>query len=206
MISRLNGTLIEKSLPAIIVDVNGIGYEVEVSMNTFYQLPETLKTITLYTHFIVREDAQLLFGFYDTKERELFRHIIKVNGVGPRLALSILSCMTPDEFVQEILFGNHACLTKIPGVGKKTAERLAIEMRDRLKNWEHAKQPIAQGEQVATSVQLNDSKKVVEREAINALISLGYKPQEASRMISQLDFENLTVEETIRLALKHVHL
>ncbi len=135
MISRIQGTLLEKNPPSILIDVQGIGYEIEVSMNTFYQLPDIQQIAMLHTHYVVREDAHLLFGFYEHQERELFRQLIKVNGVGPRLALSILSSMTPMEFVTEIQQGESHRMIKIPGVGKKTAERLLIEMRDRLKSW-----------------------------------------------------------------------
>lgn len=202
MISRIHGLLIEKKPPVIIIDVQGIGYEVEVSMNTFYQLPELNQLITLHIHFVVREDAQLLFGFYQAQERELFRQLIKVNGVGPRLALSILSSMTPDEFVLEIQQGESNHLVKIPGVGKKTAERLMIEMRDRLKSWDQTNPSNLTIDRNLSMTSGTDPVRISEREAIHALVSLGYKPQEASRMIGKLDITNLSVEQIIRQALR----
>ena len=133
MISRLRGRLLEKSLPAVVLDVQGVGYEVEVPMSTLYGLPALGEECTLLTQMIVREDAQLLYGFAASEERQLFRALIKVSGVGPKLALSILSSMSVTDFVATVQADDSALLTKIPGVGKKTAERLVVEMRDRVK-------------------------------------------------------------------------
>src|SRR3990167_8775529 len=135
MITHICGTLLDKQAPLLTIDVNGIGYEIFAPMSTFYQLPDVGNKITLLTHFVVREDAQLLFGFHSDQERKLFRALIKVNGVGPKLALTILSGMETDHFVQCIHAQDTTSLTNIPGVGKKTAERLMIEMRDALAHW-----------------------------------------------------------------------
>lgn len=200
MIGRLHGILLEKYPPQLLLDVGGVGYEVEASMHTFYRLPENQQTVTLYTHFVVREDAQLLYGFYEQRERTLFRSLIKVNGVGPKLALGILSSMDPDEFVRCISDNDANKLVRIPGVGKKTAERLIIEMRDRLKDWTLN----GEGESGSFSVMDKISNSHVEQEAISALVSLGYKPQEASRLVAQIEMKDLTSEQLIRQALKAV--
>src|SRR3989338_5535862 len=135
MITHISGLLLDKKPPLLTIDVNGIGYEIFAPMSTFYQLPDAGNKITLLTHFVVREDAQLLFGFHSDQERKLFRALIKVNGVGPKLALTILSGMETDHFVQCIHAQDATRLTHIPGVGKKTAERLMVEMRDILSQW-----------------------------------------------------------------------
>ena len=135
MIGRLQGVILVKQAPEIVIDVNGVGYEVQVPMTTIYQLPEVGKSVTLHTHFVVREDAQLLYGFAELRERSLFRTLIKVNGVGPKLALTILSGIESDDFVRCVRDGDTASLVRLPGVGKKTAERLLVEMKDRLKDW-----------------------------------------------------------------------
>lgn len=132
MIGQLRGTLLEKRPPVLLLDVNGVGYEVEAPMTVFYDLPDTGESLTLHTHFVVREDAQLLYGFADRYERELFRALIKVNGVGPKMALAILSGIEADRLAQCIHDQDTTSLVKVPGIGKKTAERLVIEMRDRL--------------------------------------------------------------------------
>lgn len=200
MITQIRGNLLAKNPPELVVDVNGVGYLIEASMHTFYLLPEIGHPVSLFTQFIVREDAQLLFGFVDSKERELFRQLIKVNGVGPRLALTILSNMSVDEFVQVILQGESTRLVRIPGIGKKTAERLTIEMRDRLKNFDSS--TATPFDKLFTMTENEDSGKIIEREAISALIALGYKPHEASRAIAKVDCDKLTLEEAIRHALK----
>ncbi|WP_301003951.1 Holliday junction branch migration protein RuvA [Arsukibacterium sp.] len=138
MIGRLQGVLLEKQAPDILLDVAGVGYEVQLPLTSFYQLPEPGSQATIYTHFVVREDAQLLYGFITSTERSLFRQLIKANGVGPKLALTILSGMTAQQFVHCVLHDEITTLVKLPGVGKKTAERLVIEMRDRLKDWGQA--------------------------------------------------------------------
>jgi Holliday junction DNA helicase RuvA len=197
MIGRLSGELIEKQPPFVLIDVAGVGYEVEVPMTTFYQLPEIGAKVVLQIHMSVREDAQLLFGFWTTQERSLFRTLIKVNGVGAKLALGILSSISGDEFARSVLDNDSATLVKLPGIGKKTAERLIIEMRDRLADWQMSDGTSASV--IKTTV--NDA----HQDAVSALISLGYKPQEASRLVSMVDEnENLDSESLIRAALKQV--
>lgn len=200
MIGRIRGTLLEKHLTEILVEVNGIAYEIQVPMSTVYKLPEPGQSVQLHTHFVVREDAQLLYGFADSKEKELFRALIKVNGVGPRIALAILSGMAVDDFVVTVNNNDVATLVKVPGVGKKTAERLIIEMRDRLKDWSIA--PSVHGG--LSSAPGTDFRS---REAEAALQTLGYKPQEASRAVSRVlkEFPDAKDSESvIRLALKRM--
>lgn len=201
MIGRIQGILLDKQPPFLLVDVAGVGYEIEAPMSTFYQLPELGQKITLHTHLAVREDAHVLYGFYELRERSLFRQLIKVNGVGPKLALTILSSVDPDQFVVSILENDATQLVRLPGIGKKTAERLIIEMRDRLKNWHE--------EGAVLLPLLPPMDKAVprnaEQEAISALLALGYKPQEASRAVSQVaEKENLACEQIIRNALKNL--
>lgn len=197
MIGRLRGTLLEKHPPLLLLDVGGVGYEVEAPMGTFYQLPATGATVTLHTHLVVREDAHLLFGFATESERRLFRTLIKVNGVGAKLALTILSGINADEFARCVQDNDTAALVRLPGVGKKTAERLIVEMRDRLADWEGAvalpgTAPAAASEPTADEM----------KDAISALVSLGYKPPEASRLVSKVESDGLSSEEIIRAALK----
>jgi Holliday junction DNA helicase RuvA len=199
MITRLSGTLIEKQPPYLLIDVNGIGYEVQVSMNTFYRLPEPNQAITLYTHLSIREDAHVLYGFSETQERALFRTLLKVSGIGPKIALAILSSIEPDGFVRCVEEQNIAGLQRLPGIGKKTAERLVIEMRDRLANWEWNDATMAS---LLTTNQSPANNKAHEQDAISALVALGYKPQEASRTILQVAQEGMSSQDLIRLALK----
>ncbi len=198
MIGRLRGTLAQKQPPLLLVDVNGIGYEVEAPMSTFYQLPALGETVVLHTHLVVREDAHLLFGFASESERRLFRTLIKVNGVGAKLALTILSGISADEFARSVQDNDTAALVRLPGVGKKTAERLIVEMRDRLADWEGpAVLPGVAPAQAAVTPAADEV-----RDAISALIALGYKPPEASRLVSKVETEGLSSEEIIRAALK----
>ncbi|WP_373082724.1 Holliday junction branch migration protein RuvA [Zhongshania sp.] len=197
MIGRLRGVLIEKQAPEIVIDVQGVGYEVLVPMTTLYNLPALGEEVALYTQFIVREDAQQLFGFSDVRARRLFRDLIKVNGVGPKMALAIMSGIDSDEFVRCVQDGNAAALVRLPGVGKKTAERLVIEMRDRLKDWA----PELGGVSMPTTQALGRAN-IAEAEA--ALVALGYKPQEASKAISALKLDEASSEELIRAALKNM--
>ncbi len=198
MIGRLTGILLEKQPPQLLLDVNGVGYELDAPMSTFYQLPATGEKVSLYTHLVVREDAWLLCGFASQAERRMFRDLIKVNGVGAKLALAILSGINADEFARCIQEGDSSSLVRLPGVGKKTAERLIIEMRDRLKDWETdglAASPSARPAATAA----NDPG----RDAISALVALGYKPQEASRMVSLVSDDDIeSSEELIKAALK----
>lgn len=200
MIGRIRGTLLEKQAPQLLIDVQGLGYEVQVSLNTFFNLPELNQPLSLHTHLVVREDAQLLYGFGEDSERQLFRELIKISGVGPKLALAILSGMSAQEFVSCVQNNDSATLVRLPGVGKKTAERLLIEMRDRLDNWSGAAD--AGG---AIPQQVTGKASILEAE--HALISLGYKPQEATRMVGAhlvKGEDTPPSEELIRLALKSV--
>ena len=197
MIGMLRGKVIYRQAPDIMLDVNGVGYELQASMTTFYDLPELDHEVTLHTHFVVREDAQILYAFSSTAERGLFRTLLKVNGVGPKMALAIVSGMTVDEFAERVKAGDAIGLTRLPGVGKKTAERLIIEMRDRL--------PKSDASASIGSPLKPDQpprKSNPEEEAVNALLALGYKPAEASRMVSRQADQDLSVEAMIRNALK----
>ena len=202
MIGRLRGTLIEKLAPDILIECHGIGYEVTMPMTSIYALPEIEQEAIIYTHFVVREDAQLLYGFANKIERKLFRLLIKVNGVGPKLALAILSGMSADQFVSCVMHDDVSTIVKIPGVGKKTAERLLIEMRDRLKDWGAS---IATPATDAMPIQLvhentliNDAK----GDAINALISLGYSQSQADKALKIVYRDGMSSEDLIRDALK----
>lgn len=199
MIGQIRGIILEKQPPQLLVDIQGVGYEIDAPMSTFYQLPDSGQEVTLFTHFIVREDAHHLYGFYTKDERLLFRALLKVNGVGPRLALTILSSITPDEFVNCVLNNDAASLVRLPGVGKKTAERLIIEMRDKLSDW--CKGQPTEG---ATLVQDHNSRHHILQDAISALITLGYKQQEANRKITKIDDGSASSEELIRRALREM--
>ncbi|RKZ85949.1 MAG: Holliday junction branch migration protein RuvA [Gammaproteobacteria bacterium] len=195
MIGRLRGIILEKQAPDIVLDVQGVGYEVAAPMSTFFNLPAIDEEVTLFTHLIVREDAQLLYGFATVRERLLFRSLLKVNGVGAKLALTILSGSDVDDFARSVQEGDASSLTRLPGVGKKTAERLIVEMRDRLKEVSGAMglKPVE-----SKAAKLAGAKD----EAAEALVSLGYKPSEADKMIRSLDSEGLTTEDLIKLALQ----
>jgi holliday junction DNA helicase RuvA len=196
MIGQIRGIILDKLASQLIVDVHGIGYEIDAPMSTFYQLPDIGHEVRLYTHFVVREDAQQLYGFYTQDERQLFRTLLKVNGVGPRLALTVLSSTSPDEFVRCVLNNDTESLVKLPGVGKKTAERLVIEMRDKLSEWSPA---MAKG-----AVAAQGGRHQALQDAIAALLSLGYKQQEASRVVTKIDDGAAASEELIRRALKEM--
>lgn len=197
MIGRLRGIIESKQAPNLLIDVGGVGYELQASMHTFDQLPHQGTEIVLYTHFVVREDAQQLYGFISLQERQLFRALIKVNGVGPKLALTILSSIHPDQFVQCIISNDSVSLVQLPGIGKKTAERLIIEMRDRLDDWYSNNQEFGVVNELA-QIPSNSAM----QDALNALISLGYKPHEASKVIAQFAQTELSSEALIRAALK----
>lgn len=196
MIGRITGKLILKKPPLLMLETNGIGYEVYAPMSTFYNLPELNTTTCLLTHFVVREDAQLLYGFLQERERELFRALIKVNGVGPKLALTVLSGIEPDVFVQCVQNNDASRLTGIPGIGKKTAERLVIETRDTLTKWETS---TTSG--ISPEISATDQ---TQQDAISALISLGYKPVQAKRAIGLTFKPHLSSEELIRIALRQM--
>lgn len=201
MIGRLQGILLSKGEAEVLLDVQGVGYEVEVPASTLFQLPDPGQALVLHTHFVVREDAQHLYGFLDLRDRGLFRLLLRVNGVGPRLALALMSGIDSARLAAAVARDDVGALTKIPGVGRKTAERLIIELRDKMTHWEqdHGAAP-----QVVAKPAQQDSF----QEAEQALISLGYKPQEASRAVvlaaGQLEAsgQEAGTEQLIRLALK----
>lgn len=200
MIGRLSGQLLAKQPPWIVIDVHGVGYELETSMNTLVALPNVGENVSLFTHLTIRDDAHLLYGFGREHERALFRALIKVNGVGPKLALAILSGMDEDAFMRCVRDDDSKALTTLPGVGKKTAERLIIEMRDRFPEWQnkwedgsHALLPLD-----ATSGRASARDSFADAEA--ALVSLGYKLTEASKMLADID-PNQSTEALIKAAL-----
>ncbi|MWP61995.1 Holliday junction branch migration protein RuvA [Gilliamella sp. Pas-s25] len=199
MIGRLRGTIIEKQPPKVLIEVAGVGYDVFMPMTCFYELPENGQEVIVLTHFAVREDAQVLYGFNQEQERELFRELIKVNGVGPKLALAILSGMSASQFISAVEQGEIKTLVKLPGVGNKTAQRLIVEMKDRIKHF---------GEQSSSSSLIVETGSIqktanqIESEAVSALIALGYKPQEASRIINKVIIPDMDCETLIREALK----
>ncbi len=201
MIGRLSGILIQKQPPLLMIDVHGVGYEVQAPMSTFYNLPELDKSVVLLTHMVVREDAQLLYGFYCESERRLFKSLIKVNGVGPKLALTILSGISADEFVQVVKNNDESGLIRLPGIGKKTAQRLIVEMKDRLDDWQ-GEDEAGLDKTTTASDNLISGQDII-KEATSALIALGYKPVEASKMISKLDKQNQSSESLIKQALKN---
>ncbi|MBK6658314.1 MAG: Holliday junction branch migration protein RuvA [Proteobacteria bacterium] len=194
MIGRITGVLIEMRPPQLIVDCNGVGYEIEAPMTTIWALPDINQKVSLYTHLTVREDAHLLYGFVTESERALFRSLLKVNGVGTKMALVILSGMDADAFAECVHAGDTARLTALPGIGKKTAERLIIEMRDRV-------EPVVVG--VSAPLKAGNPRTVdAAADAVAGLIALGYKPHEASRFVHGLDTEGMKSEEIIRVVLK----
>ena len=198
MIGWLSGVLRAKHPPALLLDVGGVGYELEAPMSTFAELPATGEAVSLYTHLLVREDAHQLYGFAAEREREVFRALLKVNGVGAKVALAILSGMDGDTFARCVADGDTASLTRLPGIGKKTAERLVMEMRDRL-----AALPGAGG----AGLPMPGSGKAIPpadpvSEAVSALIALGLKPQEASRRVAAIEGDGLPPEELVRQALR----
>lgn len=201
MIAQLRGKILEKQAPQLVLDVNGIGYEIDAPMSTFYRLPEVGQDVTLLTHFVVREDAHHLYGFATRDERMLFRTLLKVNGVGPRLALTILSSIEPDEFVRSVVNNDTDSLVRLPGIGKKTAERLIVEMRDKLATWQ---QGAPTGISLLANKGSNSARNQTIQDAVSALIALGYKPQEASRAVSKVDDGALSSEEMIRCALREM--
>ena len=195
MIGRISGLLIEKRPPQIIIDCNGVGYEIEAPMTTIWALPEINQQVSLYTHLAVRDDAHLLYGFSTEGERRLFRSLLKVNGVGTKMALAILSGMDADAFAECVHAGDAARLTALPGVGKKTAERLIVEMRDRVDD--------LRADKVRQTTREQRGDKPV-NDAISGLIALGYKPQEASKYVHALEIGNMKSEDIIRVVLKNL--
>jgi len=195
MIGRLRGLLLEKHPPYLLLEVNGVGYDLEAPLSTFYKLPETGQELTLYTHLAVREDAHTLYGFAALEERTLFRNLIKVSGIGAKLALLILSGMSVDSFARCVQEGDTAALTRLPGIGKKTAERLIVEMRDRIGTLELGEGSGA-GRRIAPAA-INPSD-----DAISALVALGYRQADAARMVNAVETDGLPSEEIIRRALQ----
>ncbi len=198
MIGFIRGKLVAKTPPLLVLDVQGVGYEIEAPMTTFYNLPAMGETVLLHTHLVVREDAHILFGFSTESDRVMFRSLIKVNGVGPKLALTILSGQSADEFHRCIHDNDTAALVRLPGVGKKTAERLIIEMRDKLPQMDEANADSSNAAQASTGLSRSSAK----QEAISALCSLGYKAQDASKMVQGIAQEDKSCEDIIRLALQ----
>lgn len=207
MIGRLTGKILEKKPPFLLLDVNGVGYELEASMNTLYKLPEAHDAVTLHTHLIVREDAHILYGFFDLTERSLFRLLLKANGVGPKLALTILSSVEPAYFVQCVNNQDTSTLVKIPGVGKKTAERLIIEMRDRLAGWLEKggmQLDISCGNKLMTEPTASEAANSNFADALSGLVTLGYSLTEAQRALSNIEDKSRNSAELIREALRNL--
>lgn len=205
MISRIRGTILEKNAQEVVVDVSGVGYELHVPLSTVFELPEVGSEAIFHTHFIVREDAQLLFGFADQKERELFRVLIKVNGVGPKVALNILSGMSAAELVQCVQKDDVASLVRVPGIGRKTAERLLVDVRDKLVDWLPSDQNLdgsGMGAAVASDQEARDAE--------SALTGLGYKMQEAVKAVDaarrqlEADARAVSSDALVRLALRNM--
>jgi len=195
MIGRLQGEIIEKQPPHLLLDVNGVGYELEVPMSTFYELPDSGASVMLYTHLLVRDDAHILYAFKHVQDRSLFRNLLKVNGVGAKMALAILSGMDVHAFTDCIHNGDADALIRLPGVGRKTAERLILDMRDRLD-----KNSASDHSNNGANCSVRQQSPI--EDAVSALISLGYKPNDASRMVSKVDTQDQNSEEIIRSALK----
>jgi Holliday junction DNA helicase RuvA len=200
MIGWLSGRIIDKEQPGhLVLDVNGVGYDVETSLQTFFILEsQPLEGVSLHIHTVVREDALILFGFFDKTERSLFRALIKVNGIGPKVAIGILSNITPSEFIHTVRQHNIQRLTQLPGIGKKTAERLLIEMKDAISSV-----AMPDGEPLPILVAQSTARREVD-EALSALESLGYKHHEALAMLKKVDDQTMSCEALIRQALKQV--
>lgn len=191
MIGRLKGTLLRKEPPALLVDVGGVGYELEAPMTTFYDLPAAGESVTLYTHQVVREDAHLLYGFVHEDQRRLFRELLKVTGIGPRIAMAVLSGMSAHELALAVAGEDIARLSRVPGIGRKTAERLVLELRDKITVPTDPARSAAGGGPTDPA-----------GEAVSALIALGYKPNEAARVVRTVQVSGASAEDIIRQALK----
>ncbi|KYP95654.1 ATP-dependent DNA helicase RuvA [Sodalis-like endosymbiont of Proechinophthirus fluctus] len=202
MIGCLRGIILEKQPPQVLLEAHGVGYEVQLPMKCFYALPETGQEAVIFTHFVVREGAQLLFGFIHKQERVLFRELIKVNGVGPKLALAILSGISAQQFVRAVERQEINALVKLPGVGKKTAERLVVEMNDRFKGLSGDLFSPQDVDDIPLAIDAQVNPADPESEAVAALVALGYKPQEASRMVSKVASSSADCEMLIRNALR----
>lgn len=206
MIGSLRGKLLEKNAPEVLIDVNGVGYEVAMPMSSFYNLPEEGQPVFIYTHFIVREDAQLLFGFTSKEAKFLFKELIKVNGIGPKMALAVLSTLSPEDFVNAVRKNNVGQIVKVPGIGKKTAERLLIEIKDKISSWSISSVSTNNEGSLIDNVEPEQQSVVidmdVEEQAVNALVALGYKPQQASLCVHKFYKDGMKVEDIIRESLK----
>ncbi|WP_333606825.1 Holliday junction branch migration protein RuvA [Arsukibacterium sp.] len=203
MIGRLRGVLLEKQAPDLLLEVAGVGYEVQMPLTSFYHLPAIGGETVIYTHFVVREDAQLLYGFINPSERALFRQLIKANGVGPKLALTILSGMTAQQFVRCVQLDDVSTLVKLPGVGKKTAERLVVEMRDRLKDWGGAPStPLTDALLIQGDEAMFNLEQTAEQDASSALVSLGYSPLQAEKAVQKVKQPDMSSEQLIKAALR----
>jgi Holliday junction DNA helicase RuvA len=197
MIGFLRGKLVAKQPPQLVMDVGGVGYELDAPMSTFYNLPAVGSELSLFTHLVVREDAHILFGFGSDRERRMFRELLKVSGVGPKLALGLLSGISVDSFLLCVEAGDADTLVKVPGVGRKTAERLIVEMRDRAKAFGEISFAVVGG---AAAEQIGGNG--AQAEAFSALVALGYKPVEIARLLKSVDVSVTTTEELIRHALR----
>ncbi len=203
MIGRIRGTLIENDIPQLVVETgNGVAYEIQAPTGTCAEMPALGEEVILHTHLSISENAHQLYGFATRRDRQLFRNLIKINGVGPKLALSVLSAMSPEEFVAHVLADEVAVLVKIPGIGKKTAERLVIELRDKVADWQDA-MPVSKG---AAGIDQRIAIQQKGQDVEAALTALGSKPQVANQVLSKLaeevDFNTTETTELIRLALK----
>ena len=196
MIAQLSGKLVDKQLESIIIDVNGVGYEVEAPLSVFYDLPENGKPVVLLTHLSVTDTAHTLYGFASEAERTLFRQLLKISGIGAKLALTILSGASGSELAQYVADRDTAALTRLPGIGKKTAERLIMEMRDKV---DHVGAPSLPGQVVSVDASARS-------EAFDALVTLGYKANEVNKLLGKLDIEDDSAEDIIRKALKQAAL
>lgn len=195
MIGRLRGRILAKQPPFLLLDVHGVGYEIEAPMSTFYVLPHGDEEVVLHTHLAVREDAHVLYGFAREADRTLFRALLRVSGVGGKMALGVLSGMTAEEFGQAVQASDIAALTRLPGVGRKTAERLVVEMRDKLDK-------LGVSPAGGPKAPPGAAPAGADQDAVAALIALGYRPPEASRMVSKVFEEGMDTESVIRAALK----
>ncbi|MBU0744991.1 MAG: Holliday junction branch migration protein RuvA [Gammaproteobacteria bacterium] len=192
MIGFLRGTLLEKEAPNLMVEVSGIGYEIQMSISSFAHLPTIGKEVSLYIHLATRDDGEFLYGFINKEQRSLFRALIKISNIGPKIALAILSAMEPNVFAQHLANNDTSALEHISGIGAKTAKRLLVEMRDKISEWE------------TTGIKIDQTISTPMRDAISALVSLGYKPHEARHTLDNLKEKNLPSEDLIRLALKKI--
>lgn len=192
MIGFLRGFLLEKDAPNLLIDVGGVGYEIQMAMSGFSYLPPIGKEVALYIHLATREDGDFLYGFINKEQRTLFRGLIKISGIGPKIALAILSAMEPNVFARHLINNDAAALEHIPGIGAKTAKRLIIEMKDKITEWESA------------GMNIDSSASSPVRDALGALVALGYKPHEARHALGELQDQDLSSEELVRLALKKI--